>query len=214
VRSLGRWSQQIPLPPPDQILPGIPEHFAELLVGIDNCAVFVLNAQSLIHRFHQHAEELFAFAQRFFSRFALGDIANRLDSPGQPALGIIEGRSFPPEVGPLPAVDEGRVSLGIEILSLPLHQVISLLRAGLAGHHEIDQNGFGFTIERNGVEIVTLAENLLLCQAGDLLHGAVPGDHPAVGIDHKSGVGKKLDDVQGLLVRELNRFSGLFGRWF
>ena len=64
-------------------------------------------------------------------------------------------------------------------------------------------------MERHGIGIVALADDLLFPDAGHLLDGPVPGHDSLVFVHYEGGVGKKLDDVVQSAVGGLQLLFGL-----
>ena len=95
--------------------------------------------------------------------------------------------------------------LGIDHVALPLDIFVSGLHFRRRHVQQIDQNRPPLAEERLGIGVVPLAEQRLLLHAGHDFARAVPGDDPFVLVDHKRGIGQKLDDIREPLFGRLTR---------
>ena len=72
--------------------------------------------------------------------------------------------------------------------------------------NQIDQNRTPFAVKRQGIFKIAFAYDIFGLDAGQLLHGPVPCDHPAVIVDHPGWIRQEVDDLGEALFRIFDGF--------
>jgi len=78
---------------------------------------------------------------------------------------------------------------------MPPNLLVFLLQLLLGREYKVDQDRPPLTIESQRVLIVALAQHLPGRNARHLFDSSIPGDHVALCVDHKGGIGQEVDDV-------------------
>ncbi len=126
--------------------------------------------------------------------FLRGYIPDYLDGAHAPALPVIEG-GCPDHEGDLPSSEVGEGDLSFKYLSVYHPDVVRAVRQSIGVKDVIDQGRARFSIERNCIGIIALAEHIHFQDAGHLLHCTVPGYDVTALVDDEGCIREEIDYI-------------------
>ncbi len=73
------------------------------------------------------------------------------------------------------------------------------LSFGICFYNKVHEDRAAHTVERDGVFIVPLSQNICFFNTGQVFYGTVPRDHSPVAINREGRIRQELDDIMQLL---------------
>ena len=108
-----------------------------------------------------------------------------------------------------PVPQAGVIGLRTQDVAVLLDRQVFFRELRLPHPDEVDQHGSAFVVERQGILVISFPDHVRCRPAGEHLHGAVPGDHHPVAIDHPGRVRQEVDDLGQTLLGVPDSFLGL-----
>jgi len=142
---------------------------------------------------NHHPEMLFTFPQFLFQAALVGDVPQGLDGADDLSNPVVNRPGLGPEKSSfLPG--EGHIPLGADHIAVPAKIVIIVLPGQLGIEDVIDQQGTLYPIKVQGVNPVTLAQDLFPGRPRHLGDGPVPVHDLSGPVDCQGGFGNEIQE--------------------